>query len=242
MAQFAPFKSPIVQLTTLRESLGAGTKGVASASLLALALALAACNGDEGSDKSSGDADTDVDADSDTDVDADSDTDTDTDSDADTDVNAAVDCNANYPTPAPGSGGVESCVTEVLECGDVVFGTNTGGSTFFGTESNEQFAQCSGSASGSDFAGPERVYVIHVTSSMNSVSARLESCASSWLMHFRGLPTCTTGIYASCGYANLGTFTDQTAQLPVFDNGTISLVIEGNRNNGGNYRLSIDCD
>jgi hypothetical protein len=82
-------------------------------------------------DDDDGGADADADADADTDADADADADSD--ADTDTGTTSDLDCNADYLalTPAPGAAGLGSCVTQELHCGDVIYATNTGGSTIY---------------------------------------------------------------------------------------------------------------
>ncbi len=151
-----------------------------------------------------------------------------------------LECDDSFATPAPGEAGAGSCATGVLSCGDVIEATNVGGSTFFGTDVGEQFWQCSGSASGDDFDGPERVYELTGLSSMRSVTAQLESCEQSWLMWFRTGPRCSEDELFACSPA-LGTFHDQTAEILLGGAETVWFVVEGNDNDGGNFRLTINC-
>jgi len=84
---------------------------------------------------------------------ADADTDTDTDTDSD------VDCNATYSTPSPGV-----CLTETLGCGETIYATNDGGSTYYdySSFSTGQCLDWALSEPSSSYDGPERVYEINV--------------------------------------------------------------------------------
>jgi hypothetical protein len=158
---------------------------------------------------------------------------------------SGLDCDATYTTPDPGGVSAGSCLTQTLTCGDVVEHTNTGGSTHFGTAEGEQFWTCSGTASGDDFDGPERAYRVEVDASTKAIRAHLESCESSWMMYYRGGPSCPVAALDSCGYGlNADDPTngkDQTAEILLGENRVVFLVIEGNDNDGGNFRLTIEC-
>lgn len=171
------------------------------------------------------------------------DADTDVDTDDDTgDPTSDLDCsNTPYDTPAPGSNGQDACVTGEIRCGKTVYASNEGGSSFFGTDQGEQFAMCSGSASGSDFAGPERVYNLQVAPT-TLVTARLQSCEQSWLMIFQGSNGCPTEEPGACNYATTGTYEDQSETFLVGDVGSVWFVVEGFQNTGGNFALSVECE
>jgi len=158
---------------------------------------------------------------------------------------SGLDCDATYTTPDPGGVSAGSCLTQTLTCGDVVEHTNRGGSTHFGTAEGEQFWTCSGTASGDDFDGPERAYRVEVDASTKAIRAHLESCESSWMMYYRGGPACPVAALDSCGYGlNADDPTngkDQTAEILLGENRVVFLVIEGNDNDGGNFRLTIEC-
>lgn len=179
-----------------------------------------------------------VEADADTDADADADTDTDTDADADVD---GLDCTPGaYPTPSPGSAG-PTCLTEVIACGDTVYGTNEGGSLHYGTGPGEQFEQCSGSNWGTDFDGPERVYQLPVPPEVNSVYVTFDSCTDSEMMFQRTSSACPTGLLSQCGYLTEGTDRSQQDAILVGSSGYLHFVIEGMANDGGNYRFTVEC-
>ncbi|MFT4621564.1 MAG: hypothetical protein ACI8PZ_000216 [Myxococcota bacterium] len=150
-------------------------------------------------------------------------------------------CDDPFPTPDPGGVGEGACVTEVLTCGDVVEATNTGGSTHYGTSFGEQFEQCSGSAFGDDFDGPERVFKVEVPAGIIAIRPRLESCERSWLMYFRDGAGCRNDLIDACGYAVDGTFFNQYGDILLGNARTVWLVVEGDNNDGGNFRLSIEC-
>lgn len=177
----------------------------------------------------------------DTDTDADSDADADADSDADTDP-AGLDCAPGaYPTPAPGIG-EDACLTEEISCGDTVHGTNVGGSTHYGTNSGEQFEQCSGANFGDDFDGPERVYRLVPPPNINSVSITFDSCELSEMMYHRSSDSCITGLASQCGYLTEGTELSQEDTILLGASGVMNFVIEGRDNDGGNFRFTVECN
>jgi len=183
--------------------------------------------------------DTDADTDSDTDTDTDADTDTDTDADADTDV---LDCNPGaYTSPDPGQNGLAECVTELIECGQTIRGTNVGGSTSFGTNPGEAFFMCSGTSSGDDLSGPERVYKIVVGPNINALEVSLESCAPSKLLWHRSAQSCWDTPLNACDFAREGTPTSQYDALLVGSLGEVHFIVEGDQNDGGNFALTVDC-
>lgn len=208
--------------------------------LLALLLLVGCDGGVEPFPPPDTDADTDADADADTDADADADSDADTDADADSD--ADLDCTPGaYASPAPGLPPLDACVTEDISCGDVVYGTNVGGSTYFGTASGEQFEQCSGAAFGSDFEGPERVYTLVPPPGTNSVQISMQSCEESEMMVFRSSDPCPTGLVSQCGYITGSSRVDQTDAFLLGPSGVLNLVVEGFGNDGGNFVFSVEC-
>ncbi|MCB9673625.1 MAG: hypothetical protein H6737_00830 [Alphaproteobacteria bacterium] len=198
-------------------------------------LALAAC---KKGDAPPIEADTDTDAD----ADADSDTDTDTDSDADTDTDA-LDCTPGaYPTPAPpGDTCIEDCVTDLIQCGQTIYGTNVGGSTCFGTNPGEAFFMCSGTSQGDDLSGPERVYKIIPGATINALEVRLQSCEPSKLLWHRSSQSCHSEPLSACDFAREGTPTDQNDALLVGSLGEVHFIVEGDQNDGGNFILHVEC-
>jgi hypothetical protein len=192
--------------------------------------------GDGGKD-ASGDADTDADADADGDSDADADSDADGDADADAEY---LDFDQDCDTPFAQDPLQGECLTDTISCGETVFGTNLGGSTVFSADG--QFEQCSGSASGSDLDGPERVYRLNVPNNINSVSVRLESCEDSWLFWYRESVECPSeNELVTCGYPIHGNFNVQYDGLIAGTSGIVWFVVEGFQNNGGNFALHIEC-
>jgi hypothetical protein len=156
-------------------------------------------------------------------------------------VPSGIDCDTPIATPDPGGVGEGECVTDVLTCGDVIEASNFGGSTLYGTSFGEQFEQCSGSAYDDDFDGPERVYKVVIPDGYTAMRPRLESCSASWLMYFRDGAGCRDELIFACGYAEKGTFYDQTTDILLGNARTVWLVVEGDDNDGGNFRLSIEC-
>ena len=116
-----------------------------------------------------------------------------------------------------------------------------GGSRLF--EADLQFLTCSGSASGDDFGGPERVYEITVPEEYSYLDIRLESCEQSWGLWYQGYESCPDYQLKTnpCGYLLDGTFYNQYDTLLVGGSRTVFVIVEGHQNDGGNFRLSLDC-
>jgi len=185
-----------------------------------------------------GDADADADADADSDADSDADTDADVDTGASgTYIPDTVECDEAYNTPAPAD-----CLTGTIACGETVYANNAGGSTLF--EADGQFEQCSGTATGDDFGGPERVYKFVAPAGVTSVQIQLDSCRRSWLLWYQGGPECPAeNQLQSCSYPpDYGnTFNSQGESVIVGPSGEIIFVVEGFQNSGGNFALTLDC-
>lgn len=152
-----------------------------------------------------------------------------------------MECRESWVSPSPGAAGLGECVTERIGCGQTIEGNNTGGSTLFGTESDEQFYYCSGSAEGDDLAGPERVYLVDDLQGVTTVKATLQTCKRSWLFYYRGgSQVCPTG-EVTCGYAPYGDFFDMYAEILLGGTDAVWLIVEGDENEGGNFRLTVEC-
>jgi len=219
-----------------------------------LALLLVSCtSADKGTDSSDsgvgtdpGDADTDTDTDSDTDVDTDADTDTDTDTDATPDD---LDCTADYTgqTPNPGAGLGLQCITEIIECDDVFFHTNTGGRTDFDYDV-WLYLQELGSLNPGDLAGSERAYVFQGLDSGESVKVTVESCGDMWaswiLVGDLSDETCNSVDPTGPGGHFDGTFRNQFRDHPNAANGEVDVlfIVEGFQGVEGNYKLTVECD
>jgi len=205
---------------------------------LALACMGTECVIDSKGGGTGGGADTASDADADADADSDADTDADTDTDVDiSEPPDTIECDPPYDTPSTGN-----CVTEEIFCGDRLLGNNIGGSELF--EADGQFEQCSGSASGADFAGPERVYKFVAPPGIGSLSVLLESCEASWLLWYQDTNECPgTSTKLSCDYppAFDSTFYVQGEEIVLGPSGTVYFVVEGFQNDGGNFAISLEC-
>lgn len=152
-----------------------------------------------------------------------------------------LDCGQTpIPTPDPGGAGLAECVTGTMRCGETLQATQVGGSTFFGTENGENLWQCSGSAEGADFAGPERVYAITPPSDVYAIEARLRSCAPSWLLWHRSATSCSDEPI-TCNYALEGGLHDPYDVLIVGQLGTVHFIVEPYRSEGDNFELTLIC-
>ena len=220
-------------------------------------LALAGCTTDDkGIDTDlggpAGDADADIDADTDTDTDTDADVDADVDADTDTDVTdtgtaSGLDCTADYTgqTPNPGAGGAQ-CVTEIIQCGDELFHTNTGGRNDFDYDTWDSLSELQSLQRG-DLAGDERVYLFEDLAYGDSVKVRVESCIDAWaswiVLGDLSEGTCDTTPWGPGGHFD-GTFRDQTRDHPNAANGVVDVlfIVEGYQGAEGNFKLTVECN
>ncbi len=193
------------------------------------------------------DVDTDADADADTDADSDSDSDSDTDTDSDTGV-AGLDCTADYTvqTPNPGAGGYPQCVTEVIQCGDVFYHTNTGGGNDFDYDTWLYLSELQSLQPG-DLSGVDRNYLYRDLASGDSVKVTVESCMdvwASWIVQGDlSDGTCDTTPWGPGGHFD-GTFRDQYRDHPNAAGGFVDVlfIVEGFQGVEGNYKLTVECN
>jgi hypothetical protein len=231
-------------------------RGGAMGRMVGLVVLCAGCgdewflSGDKGDDDDStsvSDETTPGDADADADADSDADSDTDTDTDAD----CPLDCDGDpIATPDPGSG-VGACVTETVQCGDVVEGTLVGGSQVYDYdfwllvgELDALFGEYTA------LDGPERVYTMRVEPGQ-VVRATFETCFDLWanwvLMGDTGGAFCDTDTYYTAGVFEgdattgcpYGWYTERlNSGSSPYD---LELIVEGLYGATGNYRLTVEC-
>ena len=196
-----------------------------------------ACTGSKDKDEDATDrtvTDGDGDTDADADGDADSDTDTDTDADGNTDpTELGLDCDADYSgsTPAPGSAG--QCFTQVIACGDLIYGTTVGGDATYDAD-YWITRQMSSTLDAGDLAGPERVYLFEGLAAGEAVTFDVVSCDDVWGT------TMTYGDVSGDMCDTSDTFT--TAQ---HFSGTGTTSMQAERLNGtvsGDYDLTVIVD
>lgn len=202
---------------------------------------------DTGSDADAdADGDSDADTDGDSDSDADGDSDSDTDADADTDTTGDLDCEEEYVTPAPGA--VDSCITEEVSCGDVIYGTLEGGSTLYDYEFWESnFALGSMFGEYAAFDGPERVYLFRGLDGDETVRITFTTCFDSWaewILH----GDITADYCETEGFNTVGIFEGGSGNTWITDrfNATAGVydfefVLEGLFGVTGNYELKVEC-
>jgi hypothetical protein len=199
-----------------------------------------------------GTADVDADADADSDTDSDSDADSDADTDTDTGTVSDLDCNADYlaGTPVPGSSGLGSCVTQELSCGDVIYATNTGGSSIYAYDYwYEQGALGPYLGDYAAWDGPERVYVFRGLAEGDGVTVSVESCMDTWATWIRYGdvsgdfcdldPFNQGGIWeTSSGPRERSTDRINTYSPSGYD---FEFQIEGLFGAEGNFKLTVEC-
>ncbi len=201
-------------------------------------------------DVDNSDRPTDGDADTDADADSDADADVDTDTDADTDTGVGLDCSADYLSGMPTGSPLGECVTEEVTCGDVLFGTNTGGTTIYDYAFSESLGAL-GSLLGNGDAldGPERVYVFRGLAVDEQVEFRVDACFDVWGTWVRhgdvGDDFCSAG-----GFNVGGLFEERdgnqsrwTVQYNLASQSTydFEFIVEGLDGAEGNYMISVAC-
>ena len=157
-----------------------------------------------------------------------------------TSVPAGLECHPDYDTPEPGNNGLPECVTQEISCGDVIKGTIEGGSTVFSNESGMAWEWCSGHSTGSQLAGPERVYRLNVDAGSTYVTPRLKSCEPLQLLWYQTNQACPTE-RVLCSYITVDGSRDQTDDILLAGNGTIWFVVEGIDGTSGNFELTVEC-
>jgi hypothetical protein len=121
----------------------------------------------------------------------------------------------------------------------VLYHTNEGGSEVFSADN--QFEWCSGSASGSDFDGPERVYEFNAPKDITSMSVTVDSCEDTWALWYQAYDGCQDERLTSCSTFAYGDLRNQSANILIGGTGKVWMVIEGFQNVGGNFRMQVEC-
>ncbi len=151
-----------------------------------------------------------------------------------------VECPEPYPTPAPGGDGLDACVTATVACGETIQGTIEGGSTVFSNESGKAFEWCSGHSTGSQLAGPERVYRVEPAATDTYVSVRLASCEPLQLLWYQTANACSEE-RVNCSYVTVDGSVDQREDILLSGSGVVWFVVEGIEGTSGNFELTVDC-
>lgn len=157
-----------------------------------------------------------------------------------TNVPPGLDCHPNYETPAPGSDGLPSCVTQEIACGETILATVEGGSTVFSNASGMAFEQCSGHSTGTELAGPERVYKLTMDASVTYVTPRLRSCQPLQLLWYQTGNACPEE-HVLCSYITVDGSVDQTDDILLAGSGVLWFIVEGIDGTTGNFELSVEC-
>ena len=173
----------------------------------------------------------------------DMDDDPDTRGEDDTDpIDDFLDCRVDYPTPEPGSGGSDECLTEVLECGDIIQGTTVGGSNVFGFSEYEDMGCISIS---SDWSGSERVYRFRLPRETEA-SLRVHTKCGEFRMRVLNEDTCDAPALTttSCTVATqeiednvFASFIPSSSQSKTF-----FVIVDGAEAFEGNYALEVVCE
>lgn len=151
-----------------------------------------------------------------------------------------VECRDPYPTPGPGGDGLDACVTATVACGETVQGTIAGGSTVFSNESGQAFEWCSGHSTGSQLAGPERVYRVETGPDDTYVSVRLGSCEPLQLLWYQTTLACPAE-RVNCSYVTVDGSVNQSEDILLSGSGVVWFVVEGIDGTDGNFSLTVDC-
>jgi hypothetical protein len=151
-----------------------------------------------------------------------------------------LECREPYETPAPGGDGLDACVTATLACGETVRGTVEGGSSVLSNESGQAFEWCSGHSTGSELAGPERVYRVDVGEENTYASVRLASCEPLQLLWYQTSQACPAE-HVTCSYVTVDGAVDQREDILLSGSGILWFVVEGIEGTSGNFELTVDC-
>ncbi len=190
-----------------------------------------------------GQADADTDADSDADSDADTDSDTDADTDADTDTDVDWICDENPSTAAPGG---PDCWSGTLSCGDVVVGTNEGGSNDYAGENWEDW-YCTPNVDRWDYDAPERVYSLFIPAETTAFFTFDTPCADLdlFVLYWADEDTCPTGDanIRECEAVDDTGIGGEDEILQVWSDvgAQYLVVVDGRSGETGNWRLTVDC-
>ena len=155
-----------------------------------------------------------------------------------------LDCDANYNTPAPGND-LGTCITgEVLQCGDVVYGTLDGGSSIYDYDYWYSIGELDALFGRYDaLDGEERVYVYEgLFDSVLKVT--FETCFDLWATWvLTGQSTCDVESFSTGGVFEGGTgrrwFTERlNAGTGPHD---YQFILEGLDGATGNYAITVEC-
>jgi hypothetical protein len=184
------------------------------------------------------------------DADADADADADTDADADVDTGPQLDCTQPYDTPVPGSDpGFPECVTERVFCGQVIFGTTTGGTTDYDYQwwlDAADLGALIGEPERVD--GPERVYAFEPLFTDSQVTFTVESCDevwASWISMGDLTDYCAESTQAPKDHFDevQGRFL-QEADVVNFTANTnkVQVIVDSSASTPTNYLMTVTCD
>lgn len=157
-------------------------------------------------------------------------------------VDEFLDCRVDYPTPVPGAGGSDECLTEGLECGDIIQGTTVGGSNVFGYPEYEDMGCISIS---SDWSGSERVYRFRLPRDTEA-SLRVYTKCGEFRMRLLNEDSCDAPrlTTTSCSVATQEIDDNVFASfLPASDQAkTFFVIVDGADAFEGNYALEVVCE
>lgn len=159
-----------------------------------------------------------------------------------------IDCTADYPTPSPtGGDGEDFCITDELQCGDVIYGTTVGGSTAYDHEQYDAWT-CGGPATNLDWSAAERIYEIWVAPGQSATVRLYIECGALTLRTVHTTDVCPVELEKHCVYAGLTSPNSQIREHELFNHGANpvsarhEVVVDGRDGFEGNYRLDVICD
>lgn len=142
----------------------------------------------------------------------------------------------------------DGCVTEYVQCGDVIEGTLDGGQSAYGYDYWAGRQALGGLVNDwQAVEGPERVYVVEGVLPGQRVSARVESCDDVWASYLvtGDVSDVCDPAYGPAGHfaSDLGRLDQSTSVLnTVSGTWDVQFVIDGHPGATTSYRLTVTCD
>lgn len=168
-----------------------------------------------------------------------------------TGTNPNLDCQADYTSlmRVPGSGPGPMCLTDEIQCGDVLLGTNEGGTYIYNRGVWEDAFALGGLALEADsiLDGPERVFAYMGHSQGYTVTVTVESCVPMWGSWRRksdlGDDWCqVVDMWDAPGHFT-GSDTDQTYTFVNNTSGDYDyeIILDSYGGGEGNFKVSVEC-
>lgn len=166
---------------------------------------------------------------------------------ATTHSNPYLDCSETWVSPAPGGTPFGACITELIDCDEVIEGNLADGFNLY----DYDFWEAKGekqSLSPGDLTGPERVLLFRNNTPGQILRVTIDSCVDMWASYVRHGDL--TGSYCSLTDSNIvghfedGDFRHQMTTRPNTGSGTFDweIIVDGYPNRSeGNFLVTVEC-